>query len=402
MKTTARYAKWLLRRKPYTSISRHQIHQVDENATSSFFGYYDKSPLNHAQTSIMYHVAACDTATHPNPNIPIQIVVRHRATNEVTDTLKSTAYNWQQGTRAQWLSDARFIYNDYDWRQHAYQSHIYDINMHKTLATMPAAIYDCYSDAFALTLNFKRLAILAPDYGYSCGPGGERLPDLDRDGVWRLDLLSGETKLIVSLSEILAIAPTPIMNAAQHSVNHIMISPDGSKFVVIHRWYRLGRRHDRLFLAEADGSALTLLANEDMVSHCSWLSHSRLLCYMRHDGKSSYYCIDTANHAIAAMGEGAFDKLGDGHPSSIGTRILFDTYPNGARMQRLFLYDTASSEIECLGEFFAPLRFAGPTRCDLHPRFSPDGTRIFFDSTHTGIRQLYEMDLSRKADWLAT
>lgn len=33
-------------------------------------------------------------------------------------------------------------------------------------------------------------------------------------------------------------------------------------------------------------------------------------------------------------------------------------------------------------------------RCDLHARFNPQGTKVSFDSVHTGRRQICELDLS--------
>ena len=46
-----------------------------------------------------------------------------------------------------------------------------------------------------------------------------------------------------------------------------------------------------------------------------------------------------------------------------------------------------------LGRFHAG-GLKGPVRCDLHPRWSPDGRRVCFDSVHGGTRQMYVMDVS--------
>jgi Tol biopolymer transport system component len=41
----------------------------------------------------------------------------------------------------------------------------------------------------------------------------------------------------------------------------------------------------------------------------------------------------------------------------------------------------------------------GEWRCDTHPRYSPDGTKVVIDSTHEGLgRQMYLIDVSSIAD----
>jgi hypothetical protein len=45
--------------------------------------------------------------------------------------------------------------------------------------------------------------------------------------------------------------------------------------------------------------------------------------------------------------------------------------------------------------FFSPPEYRGESRCDLHPRYRPDGRSIVVDSVHGGDgRQMYLIDIS--------
>jgi len=50
-----------------------------------------------------------------------------------------------------------------------------------------------------------------------------------------------------------------------------------------------------------------------------------------------------------------------------------------------------------LGGFFVPEAYREPySRCDLHPRWRPDGKMLAFNSVHEGSRQVYVIDVSGK------
>ena len=76
--------------------------------------------------------------------------------------------------------------------------------------------------------------------------------------------------------------------------------------------------------------------------------------------------------------------------------ILNDTYPIGdERFQHLYLYHVVTGRREPLGSFAPPPEYKGEWRCDLHPRFSPDGRMVVIDSVHTGDgRQMFLLDIS--------
>jgi Tol biopolymer transport system component len=75
--------------------------------------------------------------------------------------------------------------------------------------------------------------------------------------------------------------------------------------------------------------------------------------------------------------------------------ILNDTYPDSHGMQELYLYHVPTSRRVSLARFRALLGYEAELRCDLHPRFSRDGRRVFVDSAHEGGRQVYMIDIGQ-------
>jgi Tol biopolymer transport system component len=153
------------------------------------------------------------------------------------------------------------------------------------------------------------------------------------------------------------------------------------------------RRLDTLLACDIDGKNLKIVADKEMVSHCYWLDNDNIFGYLREFAGDKYYKININTLKKEVIGEGIIDKFGDGHPTICNEKIVFDTYPNKARMKELYMYDLKSNSLEKLGEFFESFDFYGETRCDLHPRFSLDCKKVFFDSVHSGKRHLYMMEL---------
>jgi Tol biopolymer transport system component len=74
--------------------------------------------------------------------------------------------------------------------------------------------------------------------------------------------------------------------------------------------------------------------------------------------------------------------------------VLNDAYPNRDNHRTLMLYRPEDDTRVDVGEFYTMPELGGEIRCDLHPRWSRDGTKICFDSTHEGERQVYVMDVA--------
>lgn len=404
---TERYLARLLSRAPllkriakyfYTRISFY-LNRTSERSYSqravevivpeknSFFGYFDKSPESESG-QILVHSTALNTKKLPDPNIPIDIVLLSSEKNELL-RVPTRAYNWQQGARLQWLTNDLFVFNDFV--NDKYVARLFSAKKMAEVEVFPMPIQDGWKDKYFLSINYERLNVLRPDYGYrnkkpmkDCS-----LKSLENDGIWHVDMKSHKVKLLIKLSSLAAEIGNP---ESLHKVNHISICPGGDHFVFLHRYLIKGRRFDRLILSSIDGKNLKVLSDGGMVSHYCWVSNSELVGFLRGpNGQDAYWKIDVATQNIEKLD--VCEGLGDGHPSYRNNLIVTDTYPDKSRMQKLILFDLASLKEQKLGSFFHSLNFWGEARCDLHPRFGKTGDYVYFDSVFDGNRRLYRIKI---------
>lgn len=383
---------YLFYKKDYSYKTDKELREFSQGGKETFFGYYDKSPVNKTSEFIIYHASDYATSKLPEPKKQILIILANFKTGKILSKFTTKAYNWQQGAKLMWISDFEFIFNDFDKKTGKYISKIVNAKTGKFRKNVPFPVYDI-AGKIALSLNFERLSILRPDYGYrNIKVKLRNLPDTQNDGIFKIDINTGKFTLLISLQDLIELEPNINMNNALHKVNHIMFSPAGNKFIFLHRYFKDGIKLDRLILADIDKKNMKVLSDHEMISHCYWLDNTNIISFMRRfETGDKYYIINTETFKIKQIGEEIIDKFGDGHPSVFGNKMIFDTYPNRSRMKELFSYNIEENNLSKLGEFFEPFKYYGETRCDLHPRGSFDGKFLFFDSVHSGLRRLYCM-----------
>lgn len=254
-----------------------------------------------------------------------------------------------------------------------------------------------YEGTEALTLNYKRLDKIRPEYGYKVDvknfsadmPGKE-------DGIWRVNLVNGKSGLIVNLADLMTLNHNKTMDKSQHKINHIMYSPSGKRFVFMHRWIGSHGKFSRLYTANTDGSDIYCLADDRIVSHYCWLDGEHLIAWMRKKAVGDkYFLLKDKSNEFEVIGDGFLEVFSDGHPSIHPNRewIVTDTYPGKAGIRKLILFNLKTGEEIIIGSLFSTWMYNGAYRCDLHPRWSPDGSKISIDSTHEGFRNSYILDV---------
>lgn len=373
----------------------------DDSKHEYFFGYYDKSPWDMTDRYILC-LKANDTWSDVSPKEKADILlidtqISESDPNRVKKIAETRAWNVQQACMLQWLGpdfSSRILYNDF--RNGKYVSVIL------SLATMeekviPAAIYSISEDGkFALTLDFSRLYELRPGYGYYNIPEetkGIALPDTT--AIWKVDLKSGKTASLLKYTDFANFEPRHEMQEAGsiHKVNHIMISPNGKRFMVLYRWFIGERKYTRLITCNCDGTDMYLLSDDDMVSHCFWKDNEHILAFENKKiGGPGYYLMKDKTQIYQRCWP---DLTGDGHPSYSPDRsyVVTDSYPDRVRIQYLRLMSGENSKPQIIAKVFSPFKYDNDTRCDLHPRWNHRGDTICFDSVFEGHRGLYTVML---------
>ena len=218
-------------------------------------------------------------------------------------------------------------------------------------------------------------------------------------GVWRIDLRSGRSDLLLSIRQVAAIPYlTPGEAAgAKHWFNHLLVAPDGSRFAFLHRWQLPGKPMvTRLITADTDGSRLHVLDPYGKTSHYDWRDPQHILAWAWHPSQGDqFYLYEDQSSKVEVVGPGVMTE--NGHCTYLPDRrwILNDTYPDRQRYQHPYLCNVAHGTRHPLGHFRSPPEYTGEWRCDTHPRFSPDGRSVVIDSPHgSNGRQLYLIDVS--------
>lgn len=344
-----------------------------------FFGYYDIQQIRGDKLLLTAVPRKADTKRDPAELYWVDI-----PTGQYHKICQTRAWCWQQGARLRWhptLQNA-VMYNDVEGER--YVCRIVDLE-EGPIQTVGRALYDITPDGrYGLSLNYSRLQRLRPGYGYDTLPdatAGETVPA--NDGIFLVDLQTGQEKLIISYEQLVQMAPEAAGEI--NYVNHISISPDGSRFLFFHLWTpAVGTRwHGTLCTARLDGSELRCLEDGSIPSHYCWNGSDRLLITsVGFGGTASYYY-------LYDLSAGTRKKLEhprlvqDGHPSFLrdGRRFLTDTYPLSGSMQQLFLSDEAGEGHTPICKIYSDPRLFDEKRCDLHPRLTPDDEVVTIDST---------------------
>lgn len=369
---------------------------LTDSADHFFFGYYDKSCWDGSGRWILAQKSGF--MDHPpGAEDILTIGLLDTWENNAWKPLAETrAWNWQQGCMAQWLGNTpRIIFNDRAGGR--FISRILNIETGEE-QRLERPIYGVnHTGTRAVSINFSRLQHQRPGYGYPGVPDPwETVLEPTDDGVFSLDLATGESRLILSTAEAAARWRLPEFDGKMHRFNHLQFSKTSDRFALLHRYKSPEEEvgHTRLMTMNFEGDDLRCLSDHGLVSHYDWRGSDSILAWAHRRGIGDHYFLfDDASGEITPIGMDVFHCDGHCSFSPDGRWMLTDTYPDSEDMRTLLLYHWASGTRVDIGRFLSP-PMEWQIRCDLHPRWSRDGRSICIDSIHEGRRGMYLLDVA--------
>lgn len=377
------------------------VHAID-GKEGYFFGFHDVSQFSTDETKLLANEVPFD-GRMPQKGESMAVGYFDFVDGKIGAFHKiaeSYAWNYHKGCRLQWVDNERVIFNTEKEGKIISQEVNIDTGDTKYYDNPIDAIYADENLYLATTFSYERLNKCMPGYGYPV-LDGDSIENAPQDmGLSVIDMKTGERKLIVSLASLKESYGSSYPNYT-HFVTHTEFSKDGKYVAFLYRAAPKGEEgkdmHKTWIVVYDLAKEKTVALPTQMSgSHYVWNNRNQILASCIIDDKSCHVLYDVNNPDTSRIIAG--DKVNsDGHQTWISdTVFITDTYPDRRRMAKLYKINTETEEVELLASIYSPKEFQTKDvhchiACDLHPRMSPSGKYLTFDSPRTGVRSFYLM-----------
>lgn len=349
------------------------------NKRHTFFGYYDKTPFNDAGNVILAQATDMKNIPLKKPYFAEIGYFKIENPTKFIPVGQTDTWCWQQGARLMWFPHTEnklIIYNKII--NNKYASVIQDVYSKKIIKQLDFPIYDIDSSGkYAATLNFSRLGMLRPGYGYVNFPK-QAVTDLSEDGVWICDLKLNTKKQILTLKDLAKSKPNKNDIKMKHYVNHLSFNPLGDKLLFYYIRTFGKKRIINAYVCNLDGKDLVLLNEGRNCSHYVWKNDDILLMFSENINGYSYNLHNTQNGNIIPLIPVMIEH--DGHPSFYDENsIIADTYPLGFFKEQSLFSHQFYEKVNKIAKICTPYSYKNEERCDLHPRLSKDKRKVCID-----------------------
>lgn len=354
--------------------------------THVFFGYYDITPFNELSDELIYlNLKEDEQIAH--------IMLNTYQNNAEQELAATCAWNWQQGCRLRWMpnNSREIVFNDFN--EDGYVSRIINID---TMAErcVNAALYDISSDGeYGLSIDFERLGVKRPGYGYQCRVYNEDDHDLTSESIDIINVRNNTRKVILTYSDIIKVPGCESIDLRNNYINHLSFSPSGRKFLFF--WLTADSSWHKAYLLvhDLEKCETKLLEGKEKVSHYVWIDDDNIICTAANDNRDwHYYMYNISSSTKTLMNPKVLNT--DGHPSVFNNQqILTDTYPNLNGYQQLYIADIDGEGYEQLVDIYSNCKIEGEKRTDLHPRYNRNKKLVCFDSNQKRYRTLMVLSI---------
>ncbi len=377
------------------------------------FGYYDRLALNPESTK---HLAlkVPQEERLPRAGETAEIGVVDVASNVFQPLVTTEAWCHQQGSMTQWLVNEPdcFIYNDFDrqadgsWKAVA---RVFDLSAGKVIRTLPRPSYVLsHHGKYAASLNFSRIPRRGYSYARAEIASEPPVPDMDNDGLFLMDVATGESKLIAPYRKLIEAHPCGFCLSGKHIwLNHAIFNCDDSRVMVLLRHCPEENLNAMwktyMITMDLDGGNMLcplpdLYWRNGGISHQMWGRTPREILVDANwcDNGHEYVVFDedrvpmSCTRVSAGMG-----PMGHLIFSPDGKWMAADTYSQADGYQTLSLVNVATGTLTEIGRFRHGDKDVVDTRCDLHPRWSADGRYLTVDTIHYDDRKICMFDATQ-------
>jgi len=388
---------------------RHEWVNLTPEDGHFLFGYYDRCPWDPGnRRHLALRIPQQDHLPLPGETADVGLV--HREERRFEKLAETRAWCHQLGAMTLWLKHVpgAFVFNDFEPSPHGFSpiARVFD-PVRGEIERYETHLYALSPDGrWGAAIDFGRIPRRGYSYALSRLPADKPRPDLQEDGLFLVNMVTGEKRLLVSYGRFLDKHPFPYDLEGQYIwLNHAGFNCDSSRVMVLLRNESLRESgwRTQLFTVGVDGRELRCPVNHAVWSGGGGISHqiwgrtpSEILLDAGWFGRGHEHVVvredrpdfraDRLSPGLGPMGHLAF--------SPDGKWIVADTYPDEQGMQRIGVAEVATGRMTELGRFEHRTEgVEGDIRCDLHPRWSCDGRFLTVDTIHEGPRKIYGLDV---------
>ena len=374
------------------------------------FGYYDRDPWDdNKQRHLCIRFTNQFRLPQAGERATVGFIERKKRTFH--PIWKTEAWCHQQGAMQQWLPNrpGEFIFNDFRFegdKTWSLISRVFSVDGEHIRDYEDPVFILSRDGKWAASINFHRI----PRRGYTyarCTPASQmNKADLENDGLFLMDMESGKCSLIVPFKRFVDIFPDELNLEKDYIwLNHAGFNSDNTRLLVL---FRTSRNIDAstpswttyLYTMNLDGGDLNCPLPHRYwknwrISHHLWGRSPHEILIDANVGKNGQnYCVFDSRKKNLKVKDVTVVSGGlkvNGHPSfsSDGKWVVSDTYPSFIfAQQRVCLCHVETGKAEQIGRFYHIRGRPVDVRCDLHPRWSKDGSLVTIDTINYGDRNI--------------